>query len=761
MKRSLPALILVVVLPLFTAVSQDSSLCNRAWHTDIQLEANTITSRQMPFSIEIDFGALLHAAGAQGEFAPWSVQVTHIKPDGSESLVPHLMSEDFSWKSKGAVSWKIAGPEQLHFRVYFDVEARGPYPPPSCVPVVGIGDNFRYNRPDGADPLQAMEAGPPVSADFDGDGLIDLVRPTIYGSTWGQPWFTVWFWRNIGTNEHPDYADFVRLYADGEPVDDQYSGCCLYDWDIDGKPDLVTAGSVYRNTGAVSPLGVPVLTKLCDMPPMTVKGKPYCFFIGIIDHDDNGVGDAFYMYSSVHYEYEGPPPRNFIQGALYRKINSAAPGQPPVFDRKEPILRNGEIWTENALATGFCDFNHDGAPDCIGNTHPLDQVPSVPQYVYWPNMAPKGSPPVYGKARLIPNGWNLGAYTILEVDNAAYTGLFTAEGYRIRYHQFTGRALPGQLPGYEDRGVLLQRNARCAVHGFSGVDVVDWEGNGTWDLVSGDEYGLIWLLRNCGTNDRPVFDPATQLQLNDEPMRIMRWHFIQDGNPEYYLGQTKPRCADWDGDGDLDLLCGNNTNRIVFFENTGTRENPVFTTGSVVRVGDDELAFAWRCQPSIVDWDGDGLKDLVTADKDGRVCLYKRYRGKDNLDLSDAQPFSGEDGKPLDVKNITVCDWDGDGDWDILGQVGAFGKGGPTLFENTGTTAEPRFKAHARLKCWGKEITLSAHEHSFAAVDWYGTGKLDLVCGAECGWFYFFGRPALDAPAPPVAHMGAPTQIAP
>ena len=72
MKRSLPALILVVVLPLFTAVSQDSSLCNRAWHTDIQLEANTITSRQMPFSIEIDFGALLHAAGAG--IRTWSVR---------------------------------------------------------------------------------------------------------------------------------------------------------------------------------------------------------------------------------------------------------------------------------------------------------------------------------------------------------------------------------------------------------------------------------------------------------------------------------------------------------------------------------------------------------------------------------------------------------------------------------------------------------------------------------------------------------------
>ena len=154
-------------------------------------------------------------------------------------------------------------------------------------------------------------------------------------------------------------------------MDDQYSGCCLYDWDIDGKPDLVTAGSVYRNTGAVSPLGVPVLTKLCDMPPMTVKGKPYCFFIGIIDHDDNGVGDAFYMYSSVHYEYEGPPPRNFIK-APYRKINSAAPGQPPVFDRKEPILRNGEIWTENALATDSAILITT-APRTVSATRILDQ----------------------------------------------------------------------------------------------------------------------------------------------------------------------------------------------------------------------------------------------------------------------------------------------------------------------------------------------------------------------------------------------------
>lgn len=753
MRHGCTALItLILMLP--APADQDAVAGGRAWHMDLHLEDGAAAT-QTPFSTEIDFDALLHNAGVTGVFAPQSVRVVSLKPDGAGTLVPHLMSEDFAWKNKGTVSWSIAGPEQRDFRVYFDIEAHGPYPSPAYLPLIGIGDNFRYNRQDGLDPLQAMEAGSPISADFDDDGLIDLVRSSLYGNTWGQPWFTICFWRNIGTNETPVYADFVRLYADGAPVDNQYNGCCLYDWDGDGKQDLITAKTVYRNTGEVCPSGVPVLTKLCDMPPMTVKGEPYCFFIGITDHDANGIDDAFYMYSSVHYEYEGPPPRNSIRGALYRKINSAGPGLPPIFDREEPILRNGELWTENAVPTGFCDLDHDGVLDCVGNTHPLDRVPSVPQYVYWPNTAPKSSPPVYGKAILIPNGQNTSAYTILQVDNLAYKGLFTVDGYRVRYHEFTGRTLADQMPGYKDRGLLMQQNARCAVQGFSGVDVVDWEGNGTWDLVSGDEFGFVWLIRNTGTNERPVFAPAEHLQADGNPIRIMRWHYVQDGNPEYYLGQTKPRCADWDGDGDLDLLCGNNTNRIVFFENSGTRPEPLFTQGNVLRAGDDELAFTWRCQPSIVDWDGDGLKDLITGDRDGHVCLFKRYRCDDALALSGARPFSGEDGNPFIAKNSAACDWDGDGDWDLLCQVGAFGEGGPALFENTGTNAEPRFKAPVRLKCWGKEITLSAHEHSFSPVDWYGTGEPDLVCGAECGWFYFFRRPALDAPAPPAARVGA------
>ncbi len=154
-----------------------------------------------------------------------------------------------------------------------------------------------------------------------------------------------------------------------------------------------------------------------------------------------------------------------------------------------------------------------------------------------------------------------------------------------------------------------------------------------------------------------------------------------------------------------------------------------------------------------MDWDGDGLTDLVTLDKEKRLCLFLRYREDTEIKLRPRLPLTHESGEALNALNPESCDWDGDGDWDLICQAGGFGEGGPAFFENVGGNAAPKFREPVRLKCWGKEITLCAHEHSFAAVDWYGTGKPDLVCGAESGWFYFFRRPALDGSAPPAAQI--------
>ena len=150
---------------------------------------------------------------------------------------------------------------------------------------------------------------------------------------------------------------------------------------------------------------------------------------------------------------------------------------------------------------------------------------------------------------------------------------------------------------------------------------------------------------------------------------------------------------------------------------------------------------------------GDERRSFLSRIRCGLLCLFRRYRADGRLRLGPGIPLIHKSGTPLTPKNPEVCDWDSDGDWDVIGQAGEFGKGGPAFFENRGGNETPEFREPVRLKCQGKEITLSAHEHSFAAVDWYGTGQLDLVCGAESGWFFFFRRSALDAPGPVEAHV--------
>lgn len=196
---------------IFTLLAGWTALCSAAgdapswvgkgaYRVEVEVASSAVTGNDMPFSLELDFASLLHAATLPGEFAPGSVQVTRVDDDGDEVVVAHALSEDFAWSSAGIVSWTIVQPEQRRYRVYFDTSDHGPFAPPDQIPLIGTGDNFRYNRPGGVDPLQAMEAGVPCLADLDGDGKVDLVRPTSWSSTWGQPWFTLWFWRNVSDN---------------------------------------------------------------------------------------------------------------------------------------------------------------------------------------------------------------------------------------------------------------------------------------------------------------------------------------------------------------------------------------------------------------------------------------------------------------------------------------------------------------------------------------------------------------------------------
>jgi len=225
---------------------------------------------------------------------------------------------------------------------------------------------------------------------------------------------------------------------------------------------------------------------------------------------------------------------------------------------------------------------------------------------------------------------------------------------------------------------------------------VDYDADGTLDLVSGSyDPGDLYLFRGLGHGKYAAVKPMTDVTgtpLVHHPEELKKYQEFQrqgKGNTEEATGErvasfgSWPGFIDWDADGDLDLLIGSFGGEVYLRSNQGTRSQPVWTAESVRVVDEkgDAVKVPEHADVNPVDWDGDGLFDLVIGSGDGSVVWYRNVGALEKPKFGAQQPllparsenifltqYLEPDQAPSNGvrAQIAVVDWDGDGRLDLL-----------------------------------------------------------------------------------------------
>ncbi len=336
------------------------------------------------------------------------------------------------------------------------------------------------------------------------------------------------------------------------------------------------------------------------------------------------------------------------------------------------------------------------------------------------------------------------------------------------------------LPVFEQPKYLMQQADEVYFGDMASPFAVDIDGDGDEDIVTGNALGEIAIIENLSKKgvEFPKWAAPKRVTTPDgKPYRIMAgMNGSIQGPQESKYGYTIVTAADWDGDGKVDIIFNSIWGKIMWMKNVGTKKKPRFDFPKGIEVewqgeqpelawgwlkpktlaNPKEIITQWRTTPWPVDFNGDGLVDLVLCDTDGDLAFWERFRDRTGqLKLKPPRKaFRNSDGSPVRAsryvakgewlggiggasgrRKVAVLDWNGDGKLDL---VMNYGDNLQVYLQEKAEGDQWFFKCQpgtlAKEPLW-------SHDPVPGVCDFNADGKPDLLFGPMDGYIYYLRNP--------------------